>query len=139
MTTANRGKYAESAVRKYLNSLNLQTLAWYRLPDAHAGSFTPSLADFIIINDGQPILLEVKEVAHDYRLPVGNFKLENRARMRLFQEAGCRCEVLIYHSTTKKWRRQPLDYFSTLDSGSWDFRETLELTLKEAITLCFQS
>ncbi len=138
MSTANRGKVAETLVKKHLAAITRQDFAWNRLPDAHAGSRQPTLADFLLINKGQPILLEVKEVAHDYRLPVGNFKLENRARMRIFQLAGAKCVVLIYHSTTKVWRCLPLDYFGTQDTGSWDLRLTSELKLNEAMELCLQ-
>jgi penicillin-binding protein-related factor A (putative recombinase) len=94
----------------------------------------PTLADFLLVSRGKVTLLEVKEVAHDFRLPVGNFKPENRARMRLFQLAGADCQVLIYHSTTKQWRSLPLDYFGTQSTGSWDLREVPLTTLKE--TLC---
>jgi hypothetical protein len=138
MSTANRGKVAEGQVKKYLAAITRQDFAWNRLPDAHAGSRQPTLADFLLINKGQPILLEVKEVAHDYRLPVGNFKLENRARMRIFQLAGAKCVVLIHHSTTKVWRCLPLDYFGAQDTGSWDLRLTPELKLNEAMELCLQ-
>lgn len=138
MSTTNRGKVAEGQVKKALAAITRQDFAWNRLPDAHAGSRQPTLADFLLINKGQPILLEVKEVAHDYRLPVHNFKLENRARMRMFQLAGAKCVVLIYHSTTKVWRYLTLDYFGTQDTGSWDLREIPELKLNGALHLCLQ-
>jgi Holliday junction resolvase len=138
MTTTNRGKIAEGQVKKILSSITRQDFAWNRLPDAHAGSRQPTLADFLLVNRGMPILLEVKETAHDFRLPVGNFKLENRARMRIFQLAGAKCVILIHHSKTKVWRCIGLDYFGTQDTGSWDLRSTSELNLKEAIELCLQ-
>jgi len=138
MTTSNRGKVAETLVKKHLTSINRQDFAWWRMPDAHAGSMQPTLADFLLVSRGKVTLLEVKEVAHDFRLPVGNFKPENRARMRLFQFAGADCQVLIYHSTTKQWRSLPLDYFGTQNTGSWDLRNTAELNLKEAVELCLQ-
>jgi penicillin-binding protein-related factor A (putative recombinase) len=136
--TAMRGKIAEGAVKKVLSAITRQDFAWYRLPDAHAGSRQPTLADFLLVNQGMPILLEVKETAHDFRLPVGNFKLENRARMRIFQLAGVKCSILVYHSGTRVWRCTRLDYFGTQDTGSWDLRNTSELTLKEALELCLQ-
>jgi penicillin-binding protein-related factor A (putative recombinase) len=133
VATANRGKVAEGLVRKHLASVNRQDFAWSRLPDAHAGSFQPALADFLLLNAGQMILLEVKETQHDYRLPVGNFSPDSRARMRLFQFAGAKCQVLIFHSGIKLWRTAELDYFGTQTTGSWDMRELPLLTLREAL------
>ena len=133
MSTANRGKYAEAAVKKQLASINRMDFAWHRFPDARAGSFTPTLADFLAVDCGRVRLLEVKEVAHDYRLPRPNFSADSRARMRMFQAAGSVCEVLVYFSTIKKWRYADLEYFGTQTTGSWDMRDLPVINLKEIL------
>lgn len=133
MSTANRGKYAEASVKKQLASINRVDFAWWRLPDAHAGSMQPTLADFLIVKGGFITLLEVKEVAHAFRLPTGNFKPENRARMRMFQAAGAKCKVLVYFSTVKEWRYADLEYFGTQTTGSWDMRDLPVINLKEIL------
>jgi len=126
VATANRGKVAEGLVRKHLASINRQDFAWSRLPDAHAGSFQPALADFLLLNAGQMILLEVKETLHTFRLSRYNFKQEQIARMRLWAAAGANAFVLVYHSTPKTWRLLPVEFFLNSEGGSWDLRGVKE-------------
>lgn len=133
---ANRGKVAEKLVKRQLEKLSLQSnTASYRLPDAHAGSFQATLADFLLVHKGVMYLLEVKETQHDYRLPVANYSPDQVARMRRFQLAGAEAHVLIYHANLSKWRTAPVDYFLTREGGSWDLRnlplQELENILKE--------
>lgn len=123
-----RGKYAEGKVKEQLEKLALQSgFAYYRPPDARAGSKKTAPADFIcLLNTGpytDTILLEVKEVGHDYRLPKKNFPQEQRARMRKWALAGADCWVIVLHTTTGQWRCLPLSYFDNdfEDKGSWDF------------------
>lgn len=126
MTTANRGKVAEGKVAKILAAAAQSgSTAFWRCPDAHAGSRVVAPADFMLLVQGQMWLIEVKEVAHAFRLPYANFKQENVARMRVWEYAGAQCIVLIYHSTTKKWRSLPLSVFLDRDMsvGSWDLRQ----------------
>lgn len=119
----NRGKVAEKLVKKELDKLSLQSdTASFRLPDAHAGSFQTTLADFLLLHRGVMHLLEVKETQHDYRLPHGNYSPDQVARMRRFQLAGAEAHVLIYHSGIGKWRTAPVDYFLERTGGSWDLR-----------------
>lgn len=121
---ANRGKIAETLVRKMLDEHSKQqTFAAIRLPDAHGGSLVQTLADFLITNKGHTILLEVKEVAHDYRIPVGNFKLQNRNKLAMWELAGATTIVMVFHSTTESWRIIPASWFGKLNTGSWDLRE----------------
>jgi len=124
-TQANRGKQAETLVKKALDNFCKQSaFAAFRAPDARAGSLTQALADYIICKSGMMLLLEVKQTDHPYRLPVGNFKLQQRARMRMFEAAGAVAQVLVYHRTEDVWHLEGLDFFGTLDTGSWDMRES---------------
>lgn len=135
----NRGKTAEKQVRKVLAKLSLRSdTTTYRLPDAHSGSFQATLADFMLMHKGTLYLLEVKEVKHAYRIPHGNYSLDQVARMRRWQLAGAQAHVIVYHSTIDKWRTAPVDYFLNREGGSWDLRnlplQNLEDILKEGKT-----
>lgn len=139
--TALRGKYAEGHIRAQLKKLadSRSDLDFDRLQDAHSarGHFsTPQAGDFLVIHKGVPFYLEVKEVAHDYRLPVGNFGLDQRARMRKKVLAGAKAIVLVYFSNLKVWRVAGLDYFGLQSTGSWDMRDiepAARLNLEEHI------
>lgn len=129
VASANRGRKAEALVKKKLTALEAANFAHYRLPDTHSGSFTRTLADFMFVKEGKLILLEVKEVAHDFRLPYGNLKVEQIATLRAWKSAGARGHVLIYHSTTKLWRAADISWFflnykkvseTGKPIGSWD-------------------
>jgi penicillin-binding protein-related factor A (putative recombinase) len=138
MSTADRGKEAEGKLDKEFKKLDihLPEFTYERIYDARSSMgkvANPRAGDFCLYHKGKNFLLEVKEVAHDYRLPVANFGLDQRARMRKRQIAGSICAVIIYHSTTSVWRLLPLAYFGTLNKGSWDFRGTQEESLKSII------
>ena len=129
VASANRGRKAESLVKKKLTALEAANFAHYRLPDTHAGSFTRTLADFMFVKEGKLILLEVKETVHEFRLPYGNLKVEQIATLRAWKSAGARGHVLIYHSTTKLWRAADISWFflnykkvseTGKPIGSWD-------------------
>lgn len=139
-TAANRGKYAEAQVKKKLASLESARQAFARWPDARSGSFAVALADFLIMRDGRMTLLEVKEVAHDFRLPHENLGLGQIGRMRAWASAGAQADVLVYHSTTKLWRTAEIHWFHEnyrkVDDdgkkvGSWDLRSLEHVTLDE--------
>lgn len=124
VTASNRGKTAETLVRKRLEVIcKSQTSMFMRLPDAHAGSLTPAVADFLVLMSGQATFVEVKETMHEYRLAHGNFDAGQVARMRMAQMAGARALVLIYHSTLKLWRAYQINRFIEREGGSWDLRE----------------
>jgi len=135
MSTGTRGKAAESAVKKRLEvRAKSSNFAYWRLPDARAGSFMPTLADFMYVDDGEMTLLEVKEVAHTYRLPYGNFGEDQVARMRVFQAAGANTLVLIHHSTTKLWRYGRVDQFLDRSvGGSWNLSSWPTFKLEEIL------
>ena len=139
-TVGTRGKTAETLVKKKLASLESARQAFYRVPDARSGSFAVALADFLIMRDGRMTLLEVKEVAHDFRLPHTNLDLSQIGRMRAWASAGAQADVLVYHSTTKLWRTAEIHWFHEnyrkVDEkgkavGSWDLREFPTMTLDE--------
>ena len=139
-TAANRGKYAEAQVKKKLASLESARQAHARWPDARAGSFAVALADFLIMRDRRMTLLEVKEVAHDFRMSHTNLGLDQIARMRMWASAGAQADVLVYHSTTKLWRTAEIHWFlenyRKVDDdgkkvGSWDLRSLEHVTLDE--------
>lgn len=135
MTTANRGKYAETVVRIHLTKLAKQAdTAFYRLPDMHAGSRAPTLADFLLLSKGQLFLIECKQVNHPFRLPYGNFSPDQVARMRLWQLAGARAVVVIYHTPLDAWRGLPLDFFlDRSQGGSWDLSNIPTVKLEDLL------
>lgn len=112
---------------------NQQDCAFYRLPDARAGSFMPTLADCLLMRQGVLHLIEVKEVKHDFRLPHGNFGVDQVARMRTWKMAGAVSIVLIYHSTIGMWRGYDVDRFVTREGGSWDLRDQEPGTLESLL------
>lgn len=136
MSAANRGKWAENEVKKELSKLSAASsqFAFYRLPDARAGSLQATLADYLVLVGGCLVLLEVKEVAHDYRLNYTNFSSSQVARQRLWEEAGAVGLVAVAHSTNKTWRVLPLERFLARESGaSWDLRDSKASTLSQEI------
>lgn len=120
---ADRGKDTERAVEKHLAELAKRaTFSWERYPDAKAGSMKEALADYLIVKDGRLTLLEAKEVHHTSRLPHGNFKVSQVARMRRFKLAGARAFVLVQFQPEGLWRAADIDYFAHRSGGSWDMR-----------------
>lgn len=110
---ADRGKYAEAEVTKFLKSRNTEHWAfdWARLPDARAagGRLAAQVADFEIFMPGSHGVIEVKEIAHDFRIPTS--KIAQIPRLRKRRNAGGEIIILIYHTTTKLWRIPPSHFF----------------------------
>ena len=126
-TIADRGKWAEKEVEKVLTAMSNNHLgfAYERLADARAagGRLKAQLCDFLCwwakANvEAVSIMLEVKEIQHDYRLPKD--KLKQLARMRKVSYAGAEGVVLVYHSTIDKWRCMSLSFFHGDITPSWD-------------------
>ena len=142
VAAANRGKYAEGEVKKFLKKMEAANCAHHRFPDAHSGSMVTAPADFMFMQAGIFRLLEVKEVQHDFRLPYDNFSPDQVARMRLWQAAGAYAWVLVYHKNLKAWRLIPAEWFlnrpklsaSGKPVGSWVLDEFPLVTLAEAFT-----
>lgn len=66
-------------------------------------------------------LIEVKQVAHDFRLPNKNFNPDGWGMLRRREMAGGKIVPIIYHSTTKKWRYVPFGWFLAMGpKPSWD-------------------
>ncbi len=143
MSQGQRGKFAESKVRDALNVLAQQSdFNFMRLPDARAGSFVPTTADFLVGNNGVGWMLEVKEVQHEFRLPRHNYPTEQRSRVRMWEMAGFRSLVVVgflplkgavYRADRRMWRMNSLKYFTGDDTSSWDMRDQPLLTLAEAL------
>lgn len=124
---SNRGKVAEAKVLKELKLLSsLVNFDFERITDAYSsrgGSTVSRPGDFLAFQSGKAFVLEIKEMAHDYRLPKGNFKQDQRARMLKRHYAGCHCHVLIYSTTAQLWWCLPITYFGSEATGSWDLRD----------------
>jgi len=150
-TAANRGKYAESELKKYLKLLESHHMdfTWNRNPDAHAagGKFVPVAGDFQAFHKlgwaylrnpenantyterqvpyQRNFIIEVKEVKHDFRLPVKNYSSDKIARIEKRVRAGTEAAVLICHwpKTEKEtWRLVPHEFFQDQSQPSWDLR-----------------
>ncbi len=144
MSQGTRGKFAESKVRDALNVLAQQSdFNFMRLPDARAGSFVPTTADFLVGHKGVGWMLEVKEVDHEFRLPRHNYPAEQRSRVRMWEMAGFKSLVVVaflplkgatYRADCRMWRSAPLLYFTGDNTGSWDMRTLPLFTLAEALT-----
>jgi len=143
MSQGTRGKWAEGKVRDHLNIFAQQgNFNFMRLPDARAGSFVPTTADFLVGYKGQAWMLEVKEVQHEFRLPRYNYPTEQRSRVRMWEMAGFRSLVIVgflplkgavYRADRLMWRAASLNYFTGDDTSSWDMRNLPLLTLTEAL------
>ena len=142
VAAANRGKYAEGEVKKFLKKMEAANCAHHRFPDVHSGSMVTAPADFMFMQAGIFRLLEVKEIQHDFRMPYDNFSPDQVARMRMWQAAGAHAWVLVYHKNLKAWRLIPAEWFlnrpklsaSGKPVGSWVLDEFPLMTLTEAFT-----
>lgn len=122
--TANRGKHAEGKFRDMCKLYEKSAMfTYHRFPDAHSGSLVSAPADFQTLYNETLSLIEVKETENAIRLPYGNFKSEQVNRMRMWELAGARAFVLVYHKTTKYWRAYNVGAFLNrpADSASWFF------------------
>jgi hypothetical protein len=131
---ANRGKKAEATVAKFFDKLKKEsaTFDFQRQYDARTarGRFPSQTGDYLVwrkLVQGSRLIgnfsaaIEVKTVAHDFRLPSKNFNSEQIAKLRRRQLAGCLPVVLVFHSTVKLWSCPPfLTFQSEPDAPSWD-------------------
>ncbi len=119
---ADRGADAERAVSKFL-------LPWgqqpgheaNRLPDTKAAGriIKAAPADFDYFCSAGHGLIETKETKHDFRL--ARDKLTQLPRLRLRQNAGGRCYVLVLHSELDQWRILDVPFLmAPNDKGSWN-------------------
>jgi hypothetical protein len=134
-----RGKWAEKKFRDYCEKLNSRVdFAYYRLPDARAGSAAPTLADFLVCSKKLPYLVEIKEVHnHTFRLPHKNFAADKRARMEKFHLAGVQGLVLVCFEPGSEcvWRMASARWFNALVGGSWNMSECAPFASLEEMEL----
>lgn len=128
-----RGKDAESKVKKELAALESASCSFYRFPDRRAGATVTAPCDYYLLKDGHSYFIEVKEVEHEFRLPHSNFEKPQIARMRKFKWAGATSIVLVYFKPLDMWRARDVDYFLNTEGGSWDMRDTKLKTLSDAL------
>jgi hypothetical protein len=124
-----RGKVAEKKVREYLEVLGARyaSFDFERKYDARSagGRFPSQAGDFgfykMVGNGAVSGLIEVKEIAHDYRLPNKNFSSDRIARLKKRFLAGQDIIILVYHTEAKLWRCPPFDIFmKDPTAASWD-------------------
>lgn len=135
---ADRGAYAEKAVKDYLTEWGQHPRRdWARLVDAKAAGrlIKAAAADFEFLQSvsgcgpkGDEVrscygLIEVKETKHDYRLE--KKRVTQMARLRKRSNAGAVCLVAVFHSTSNTWRGLPVKFLaqSNETTGSWDLRD----------------
>lgn len=120
MAFANRGKRGEGLFKAACTRINRQGFIWYKFPDAFTGAKAPVPADYLLMEDGQVYLMEVKETEHEFRLKHGNVGADQIARMRNWQLAGAKAYVIVFHSTKATWRFIPVNELVEREGGSWN-------------------
>lgn len=137
MSIGNRGKYAEGVFRKWAKAKSDANIdfAFYRFPDARAGSLSTVPSDFEVLHRGLHFNFEIKEVDHAFRLPHSNFSKDKVARMRKFEMAGSKAIVLVYFTPTKMWRVKPVQWFfeQQNEGASWSMSEVPMKTFLHAM------
>ena len=132
-----RGKSAEKSFRAECEThAKRSNFDFERLHDARSSQGHMSAVqtgDFAIYYKGRPVMVEVKEVDHSYRLPAQNFPREQRNRMLKRKAAGCMCVVAIHFTEIKKWRFVDIEVLANIDRGSWDFRGFSTCTVGEGM------
>jgi hypothetical protein len=114
-----RGKSAEKAVKKALELVTAPGFSFKRISDVYSGVRTPVIADYRATCGSRKWYIEVKEVAHDFRLPHGNMSVGQVARLRKAEQTGWEAVVWVHHSGLQLWRKVPLEYLRTRSEGSW--------------------
>lgn len=135
-----RGKTAEKQVQEYLKKLSegWAEFDYARIYDARSagGRFPGRPGDFEIYTPTGHGLIEVKEVAHDFRLPAKNFSYKKFGHLHKRQLAGGEIIILVKHTTTGMWRKPPLSLFlEDPQAASWDLSMILaKPTLPEVLS-----
>lgn len=142
---AYRGKKPEARVKAYFERLaaSRADFDWERKYDAHSagGRFQRQIYDFAFFAPGVHGGIEVKEVAHDFRVPYKNFKPEQVAGLRKRMLCGAHAAVVVFHSTSGLWRLCPPEVFFSRppEAGSWDLRDIVaELTCHQVLDHFFR-
>lgn len=102
---ADLGKWAEGQVTDWLepHSLADVNFAFHRLPDARSArsALASQPCDFMVVDYGEPTLLEVKESANPRRLP--RDKISQYGKLKKFHWAGAKTIVLVFRSHFQDW------------------------------------
>jgi hypothetical protein len=129
------GNEAEAMVEAVLKRWNSSIkFAWHRLPDTKAARMSMMAAqpaDYIYRCGSYAGFIEVKALAHAYRLPKAN--LSQLPTLHKWELAGSDDVLLVFHYLTGEWRALDPRLLST-DVASWDLREYLtHSTAEEAL------
>lgn len=132
---ASKGSQGKTAERLLTSALlELSKSAFFdfeRVDDARSSrgkNPKPRCGDFaaFTLKEGRhhSFVIECKEVDHAYRLPRGNFPLDQRARMRKRALTGAHAYVFVLFTPVKVWSVVPLSLLDDKEtSGSWNFNE----------------
>lgn len=115
---ADKGKAAEGLVQDWLEarSKNDVDFAWHRFPDARSarGALAAQPSDTLVIKQGEPTFLEVKETAEAKRFP--RAKIRQYGALRKMHWAGAVVIVLVHRSLYQDWTIfQACDLFPDAD------------------------
>jgi hypothetical protein len=129
------GNETEAMVEAVLKRWNSSVkFAWHRLPDSKAARMNmlqAQPADYIYRCGSYAGFIEVKALAHAYRLPKAN--LSQLPTLHKWELAGSDDVLLVFHYLTNEWRALDPRLLST-DVPSWDLREYLtHPTAEEAL------
>ena len=147
-----RGKWAEGKVTAVLKDLDERAdTTFYRFPDARAGFRQPAPCDYMLMQAGQMMVIEVKEVDGTNLLPYANYAPDQNARIMKWVHAGAIGFTLIAFKKAvpnyklkdaKCWRLVPTAALQARPTeprpgtkrriGSWDLSGHPLVTLAEA-------
>jgi hypothetical protein len=114
------GKATESLVEAELNILNArQDFAWHRFPDSKSsrGLVKAQPSDYLIVNHGIPIFLEVKALKEPKRL--SKTRITQLTVLKKFDMAGAQGYVLVHQYLLGLWRVIPVREMP-FGEASWD-------------------
>ena len=124
----NRGQLGQKAQKLFTEALKKAArnplLDFDRIPDARTshGRLGKRKGDYYLFYDGTAALIEVKECKHDYRLSTK--RVTQLPKLRRFDMTKNMSAVVVYHSSTKKWRvAGPMFLDEHKDKPSYDLRE----------------
>ena len=124
LTGAQIGNETEELVEAVLKKWNTSVrFAWHRLPDTKAArlsTISAQPADYMYRCGTHAGFIEVKAVAHAYRLPKGN--LSQLPTLHKWELAGSDDVLLVFHYLVGEWRAIDPRLLST-SVPSWDLSE----------------
>jgi hypothetical protein len=130
------GNEVEAMVEKVLKEWNEKlAFAWHRLPDtksSRVNMIAAQPADYLYRCGKYAGFIEVKGLAHPYRLPKGN--LSQLPTLHKFELAGSDDVLLVYHYYQNEWRAIDPRLLKTgvpsWDLGEFETHATAALALK---------